>query len=66
MKAVVKLTDDGHPEKANLTEARDKIKRINDEVNESKRQAETREAVFVIQQKLQEKPAHIVSKTKYF
>ena len=36
------------------------IKAINDEVNERKRKAEKREAVFAIQQKLQEKPPNLV------
>ena len=58
--AVVKLTDDGHPEKEKLIAAQKRIKTINDEVNESKRKAEKREAVFNIEKKLQERPPGLV------
>ena len=57
---MLKLTEDDHPDKENLVLAVKKIKAINDEVNESKRKAENRDAVFKIQTKLEEKPPGLV------
>ena len=59
-KAVAKLTDDDHPEKEKLVLAQKKIKEVNDQINNNKRAAERKDAVFFIDKRLQEKPGSLV------
>lgn len=52
LRALLKLTDDNHPDYENLETAVNQVKQINDHVNFKKRESENRATVFAIQAKL--------------
>jgi hypothetical protein len=59
-KALIKNTEENHPEYNRLVLAQQKIKVINDELNDSKRKAELRDEVYKLHIHLAEKPPDFV------
>ena len=57
---MIRFTPEYHPEYEELVAAAQKIKKINDDVNEGKRRTENRKGVFLLASKLQEAPPDIV------
>jgi hypothetical protein len=62
---VLKNTPENHQEYNDLVQAAQKIKAINDQVNESKRNAEKRDAVYQVQVRLIGQPPNFV-RNNYF
>ena len=58
--AVLKFTEPDHPDYNSLVNAVKVVKDINDEINESKRAAEGRDKMFLIQKNMNNKPADLV------